>query len=74
MHLLIYFCATSIPDMNVLNPKGSKLSDLNEIPESEVMKLKRTDVFLEKCSGDYYSFNKEQKIWLPLGNTGLHHT
>lgn len=35
--------------------------------------MKRTDVFLESCSGDLYTFNKETKLWIPVGNVGLHH-
>ena len=35
--------------------------------------MKPRDVFLDSCTGDFYGYNKEQKIWAPLGNTGLHH-
>jgi hypothetical protein len=36
--------------------------------------MKRNDVFLESITGDYYGYNKETKVWFPMGNVGLHHS
>lgn len=46
---------------------------MHKISLDKAMTLKRTDVFLDSCTGDYYGFNTEQKLWMPLGNTGMHH-
>jgi hypothetical protein len=29
---------------------------------------------LDKLTGDYYSFNKQDKQWIPKGNVGLHYS
>ena len=73
MQLLVYYCSTTFPDVNVINPKGDRLDIINTISKDQTRKFRRTDVFLDSCTGDYYGFNQEQEIWVPLGNTGLHH-
>lgn len=30
--LLIYYCATTFPDINMINPKGGRLELMNEMP------------------------------------------
>eukprot|EP00347_Sterkiella_histriomuscorum_P023878 403333072 len=57
----------------MIDPKGGRLEVMNQMPMELVQQLKRTDAYLDSCTGDYYSYNTEQKIWMPLGNTGLHH-
>ena len=57
--LLIYYCATTFPDINILNPKGGRLELMNQMTPEEVKKLKRTDAYLDSCTGDYYGFNTE---------------
>jgi hypothetical protein len=57
--MLIYYCATSYEDIHVINGggRGSILSEIEKIPPSAIDKLKSKDVFLDKTTGDYYSFN-----------------
>lgn len=32
------------------------------------------DVFLDNSTGDYYTFKKDQELWVPIGNVGLHYS
>lgn len=34
--LLIYYCATTFPDITMINPKGGPLEKMHEIPLTEV--------------------------------------
>ena len=57
MQLLVYYCSTTFPDVNVINPKGDRLDIINTISKDQTRKFRRTDVFLDSCTGDYYGFN-----------------
>jgi hypothetical protein len=34
--------------------------------------IKNFHVFLENLSGDIFTYDKEKKAWIPIGNIGLH--
>ena len=36
MALLVYYCATAYPDIQMINPKGSRLDLMHQIPEEEL--------------------------------------
>lgn len=41
LQLLVYYCATSFPIMNVVNPKGNKLEDIYAIGPEVLENLRR---------------------------------
>jgi hypothetical protein len=32
------------------------------------------DVFLDNATGDYFNYKKDQEMWFPMGNVGLHYS
>lgn len=59
LSMLVYYCATSFPILNVLNPKGGRLDQISIMPKEALNEMGRNDVFLESVTGDYYGYNRE---------------
>ena len=72
-HLLVYFCATGLTDVYVVNnhEKGGSIKNLNSLEPKNFSK-KKENIFLDSLTGDHFSYNYEMKKWLPTGNVGLH--
>ena len=73
-NLLVYFCATGMKDMYVVNnnEKGGPVSQIDKITY-KFNKFK-DNVFLDRITGDYFSFNNELNQWVPVGNVGMHYS
>ncbi len=74
--MLIYFCATSFADINVINgnQKGGPLQSISQVEAKTLEQLKKQDVYLDNLTGDYYHYDKKQNQWVPIGNVGLHYS
>lgn len=58
-NLLVYFCATGMKEMYVVNnnEKGGPISSIDKVP-FKFNKFK-DNVFLDRITGDYFSFSNE---------------
>lgn len=73
-NMLVYFCATGLKEMYVVNnnEKGGPISQIDKITY-KFNKFK-DNVFLDRITGDYFSFNNEINQWVPMGNVGIHYS
>jgi len=53
---------------------GSALENINRIDPMDSENYNTNDVFLDHSTGDYYIFKKDQGMWVPVGNFGLHYS
>lgn len=73
---MVYYCATGYANINVINGKGKGgyLEEINYIDHKDIEYYGSSDVFLDFTTGDFYNFKKDQDMWLPVGNVGLHYS
>ena len=71
MGMLIFFWATNLKHINVINgdEKGTPLKYITDIPESYASKLKRHEVFLDNTTGDFFSYIQSTSQRLNLDAT-----
>lgn len=50
------------------------MEGINLIDAKDLEHYNSHDVFLDNSTGDYYSFKKDQGMWVPIGNIGLHYS
>ena len=76
INLLVYYWATNFAHLRVINGrgKGSSLDEIHYYDGSSSKNFDVNDVFLDNSTGDYYSFKKDQGMWLPVGNVGIHYS
>jgi len=75
MQALVYLTATNLEaNINVINGRGrgSKLEAIHDLG-MELNSIKHDDYFLDRVTGDLYSFNYETEEWIPKINVGIHH-
>lgn len=76
LQMLVYFCATSFVDLNVINgnQKGGPLLSIAQVEAKTLATLNKNDVYLDNLTGDYYKYDKKINQWVPFGNVGLHYS
>jgi hypothetical protein len=57
--MMVYFCATGLRDMSVINgyERGTKLQYIKSIHEKDLRQLLKNHVFLDNETGDIYSYD-----------------
>jgi hypothetical protein len=74
--ILAYMCATNgITDLNVVNGggMGGNLASIKGLLITSKLKreMRKTDVFLDNQTGDFYNLDAEKGVWVPRGNCGM---
>eukprot|EP00831_Metopus_contortus_P079456 TRINITY_DN7906_c0_g1_i1.p1 TRINITY_DN7906_c0_g1~~TRINITY_DN7906_c0_g1_i1.p1 ORF type:complete len:512 (+),score=43.92 TRINITY_DN7906_c0_g1_i1:76-1611(+) len=72
----VYFCATGLLPLRVLNG-GGRGEPLNNVQRTILERAKEgsiEDALLDNTTGDFYKLvhQKQSKNWVPTGNVGLH--
>ena len=80
MQFLVYYCATNLAELNVINgkEKGGPITAIKEVQPSQAQPApagsRFVNVYLDNLTGDYYQFNVKTFEWKPQGNMGLHYS
>jgi hypothetical protein len=76
VYSLAYMCATNgTTDLNVVNGggMGGNLASIKGLLITSKLKkeMRKTDVFLDNQTGDFYNLDTEKGVWVPRGNCGM---
>ena len=73
MQCLVYLCATNFEKpITVINgAEGSRIEDFFLL-HPENMSISANDLFLDRVTGDFYTYSSFSGQWMPIGNAGLH--